>query len=194
MYIFYTAVSIFFLYSIYTCFRPKVQVKFETEDPRPREALFEKIIVYTDTRVMTSDSYIENIVVDAYKFSVLKYTIDSHEFHILIKDKKIRVPDIIVKPPIFINKIKKALIQIDDPPSIHDVTIILNKLIGPNYDFYGETLDVYDVLFMYTRPGADKINPEGGMILLYDTIGNCSKIRFNKTESCVIKWSSSILK
>jgi hypothetical protein len=192
MYIFYSVVSLFFLYSVYIFCRPKKSVKFDTGS-NTKEVLFDKLIVYTDSSVMISDSFVINV--KDYKFSILKYTIDSVEYSIFIKDTIVSIPDIIVKPPVFINKIKKALIEIKDPPSVHDISSILSQLIGPNYDFYGKTLDVYDILFIYTSPDAvNTLSPDNGSLLLYDSIGNRSDIYFDKENRKIIKWNPSILK
>ena len=74
MYIFYSVVSLFFLYSVYIFCRPKKSVKFDTGS-NTKEVLFDKLIVYTDSSVMISDSFVINV--KDYKFSILKYTIDS---------------------------------------------------------------------------------------------------------------------
>ena len=194
MYIFYSVISLFFLYSVYIFCRPKKSVKFDTGSDTKHEVLFDKLVIYTDSGVMISDSFVINV--KDYKFSILKYTIDSKEYSIFIKDKIVSIPNIIIKPPVFINKIKKALIEIKEPPSVHDITSILSQLIGPNYNFYGKTLDVYDILFIYTRPSSagNTLSPDNGSLLLYDSIGNRSDIYFDKENRNIIKWNPSILK
>jgi hypothetical protein len=125
---------------------------------------------------------------DDYKFSLITHSVNEIVYKVIIYENEIRFPIYeTISVPIFIRKIQKALIKIEDKE--HDITKVLLNFIGPEYNFYsniGINMKLEDILF---TDGIQFINLSDGFVELHDNLGIINKYNLPWSP----KWNPTII-
>ena len=192
----YVILNLFFMFIFSLClyrihFYINVRPRKQTFDNENISIfLFKRLLIYTKSVILIEEKEVTDVTTicskDEYKYSVLEYSVNGTFNKILLYDHMINFPfNMKIDKPIFINKILKVMVVIDEVAS--DITQIMLDFIGPNYNFYvelGFKMNLTDILSINKISNANQ-----GTIIISDSFNN----KYKHSLPWELSWEPSII-